>query len=113
VSAFQPDDRVLIGAGRHKGKVGTVEHALDPTACTYPYWVRPDDAATLAPYREDELTLHLESEGEQAVEDFAAEAVAACWDPRLPHPADIDEGPVRARWSQAGYASIDFGGAVA
>jgi hypothetical protein len=39
-------------------------------------------------------------------EDFAGEAVAACWDPRLPHPGDIDEGPVRSRWSQAGVMSV-------
>jgi hypothetical protein len=39
-------------------------------------------------------------------EDFAGEAVAACWDPHLPHPADIDEGPVQARWSLAGVMSV-------
>jgi hypothetical protein len=28
------------------------------------------------------------------------------WDPRLPHPGDIDEGPVRPRYSQAGLQSL-------
>lgn len=28
------------------------------------------------------------------------------WDTRLPHPGDIEEGPVQARWSPAGLQSL-------
>jgi len=94
-AAFRVDDRVLIGAGRHAGKVGTVRE-LDGEG----FWVLPDGAHTPAPYEAYELTLHLESEGAQALEDDGTEAEAL---------APV-ERPM-ARWSQAGVMSVR--GAVA
>lgn len=99
MSAFRVDDRVLIGAGIHAGKVGTVVSADDGDL-----WVLPDGTFTPAPYIDTELTLHLQAEGQQVVEDFAAESVAV-----VEAPKPIRD--LRPRFSHAGYASA-FGGAA-